>query len=76
MKNVAAFLIDNKGGFVYGENVKQAQIRIMLLDPNKIADLVKLAETEGLKVSLQNGLSVTEDFAEVAAKAKKTPKKK
>ena len=75
MKNVASFIIDNKGNFQFGANAQKAQIRVVNLQDVLINDLIVLAKKEGLIVTLQGGLTITEEFKVIAPIGAKKAKK-
>lgn len=70
MKNVALFLIDNSAGYAFGENIKAKQIRVLNIAPDKLGDLAALAKKEGLLMTTQGGIAISELKAEKPAKKK------
>ncbi len=62
MKNVASFLIDNKAKFAFGANDKQAELRVIALNPDLAGDLIALAKKQGLSVALQGGITIFQGF--------------
>lgn len=76
MKNIVFFLIDKDAGFVYGKNPKARQVRILQIDPSNLGELAELTKKEGLIMTTQGGIAITQVLVEKAAASPKTTKKK
>jgi hypothetical protein len=76
MVQATTYLVNNDGQFRYVLSPKGKQIQIFNIDPNKVQELIDLANSLGLIVSFQGGFTVTEIASAEKPAAKKSAAKK